>query len=91
MQVSLAGDSLKGIKAKGGGQLSDGVCRWCGCKAGAVQPEAGAAVLVEVVLIAHCWAKQLLDLQGHAIVSLRQKDAFVKSSELLFVVTIVGR
>lgn len=84
MQVSIADDSLKGIKAKGGGQLSDGVCRWCGCKA-------GAAVLAEVVLIAHCWAKRFLDLQGRAIVSLRQKDAFVKSSELLFVVTIVGR
>lgn len=65
-------------------QLRDGVCRSCGCKA-------GAAVLAEVVLVAHCWAKWLLDLQGHAIVSLRQKDAFVKSSELLFVVTIVGR
>lgn len=56
-----------------------------------MQPEAGAEVLAEVVLIAHCWAKQPLDLQGRAIVSLRQGDVFVKSLELLFVVTIVGR
>lgn len=49
-------------------------------------------MLAEAVLLAHCWGKLLLDLQGCAIMSLRHGNVFlVEFLELLFVVTVVGR